>query len=218
MPSAQVCNLHSPCAPAWNGPTARDLLHVLALSALLLVLALLLGCKSDTRRISESANLVVSLAHETIEELGAAIQTGEVGPAAVPHVEKADANQRAIIGEGEKVHQAAAGVVDKTSPWVAVFYWLFVALAIAGACFLLWYTGVGFVVKRALWSIGLLIPQFQKSAASLDREALLAHPNSPEINAAVAAKRENPAYRAAWKKVRRGEEKREALKQRYVGA
>jgi hypothetical protein len=190
-----------------------------ALAALLILSIAALGaCKSDTEQIARSANTVSALAHDTKAELASARQTGEVGPMAEPHVAKAESNQDAIVVEAAKVNTAVAGVSDDEWAGWAPIKWGAIALSIVGLGFVLWYTGVGFIVKRALLAVGMLIPARALSAAHLDREVLLAHPNSPEVNAAVAAKREDPVYRAAWKKVRKEEDKTVALKHRYGGA
>lgn len=177
------------------------ILLVCGLVLLVVMLWSMLGCGSAVKRVHESANTVSRLAEETKTQLADATATGEVGPAAQPHLDQASANQDGILAEASKIHTSASQTVDKVSPWVGVIRWGLIALAILGGCFLLWYTGVGFIVKRALLAFGMLIPARVRQAVDLDAEALEEQPNSPAVRAAVAGKRgASPEYDAAWRK------------------
>jgi hypothetical protein len=75
-----------------------------------------------------------------------------------------------------------------------------VALAVVGVAVILWTTGIGALVKRALWSFGLLLPRSAVSDADLARSML--DPSRPEgAREYVAARRaSDPAFEAAWRK------------------
>lgn len=176
---------------------------LLACGVVLLIVMLwtMVGCASAVKQVHDSANKVTELAADTKTQLADATATGEVGPAAQPHLDQAAANQDGILAQASKIHTSASQTVDKVSPWVAIIRWGLIALAILGACFALWYTGVGFIVKRALLAFGMLIPAKVRQAVDLDAEALEEHPDSPAVRAAVAGKRAASAeYDAAWKK------------------
>lgn len=180
---------------------ARILLACLVVLALGLVMAWVGACSSAVKEVHDSANKVSALAADTKTQLADAAATGEVGPAAQPHLDQAAANQDGILAQASRIHTSAAQTVDKVSPWVAVIRWGLIALAIVGGCFALWYTGVGFIVKRALLAFGMLIPKPVRQAVDLDAEALEENPDAPAVRAAVAGKRAASAeYDAAWRK------------------
>jgi hypothetical protein len=74
------------------------------------------------------------------------------------------------------------------------------ALAVVGVAVILWTTGLGALVKRALWGFGLLLPRSAVSDADLARSML--DPSRPEsAREYVAARRaSDPAFEAAWRK------------------
>ena len=133
-------------------------------------------------------------------DLNAALETGEVGPLAVPFVDSAKGRATKIQSEAKGIQKdasAARGHIQQTqdiTPWWASLLgnlaWVVILVVAVGA---LWYTGI-FSVIRA-W-IPILIPNRIKSQAKLDLEAL----EHPEVlPQAVALRREDPMYNAAFK-------------------
>lgn len=175
-----------------------------------LVLAVFVGgCGSSTEDIHKGANRVALLASEAKAELADATATGEVGPAATPHVEAASEKQDQIIGEAARVHTAAAGVTDKVwVGWAVLRLWGIVAavLAIVGAAI---YFGLGPIIRRITAWLGWFIPKADQEAAEMDLAAMRAHPESAPVRESIAAKRARKAtYEAAMRKAKRRERER----------
>lgn len=157
------------------------------------------GCKSAKAEIDRRAQRIGELAGKTIGELDAALDTGEVGPAAVPHVEQAKTNQHVIRDEADKARTALHGVEDTTPWWGRLFGNLAIAGVLIAMVILLWQTGIGFLIKRVCYAIGLFIPRGTKATAALDADAVVRRRACSEQREAIAAKRAtDPAYDAEF--------------------
>ena len=77
----------------------------------------------------------------------------------------------------------------------------FIALAIIGICVLLWYTGVGTLIQKTVYSLGLFIPEKKIQQAKVLAEAK-DETDPTTIREAIAVLRaSDPAFNAAYKKV-----------------
>lgn len=112
--------------------------------------------------------------------------------------------QKKIIAIQADQQIKATEVEDKKSPLLAYLKYL---PWIAGPIIFifLWFSPVGSLIRTVFFSITAFIPTSAISSAKLDSEAL-EHPAAPsELREAVAARRaSDPAYRAAFKKIKGG--------------
>ena len=76
-----------------------------------------------------------------------------------------------IIDESSDIAGAVGNVKDTTLWWADMLSYGFIALAIIGVCFLLWYTGVGTLIKKVVYSLGLFIPDKKIQQAKVLAEA-----------------------------------------------
>lgn len=173
---------------------------VILISLLLVITApVITGCKSAKAEIDRRAQRIGELAGETIHELDAALDTGDVGPAAVPHVDQAKANQHVIRDEADKARTALHGVEDTTPWWGRLLSNLATAGVLVALAILLWQTGLGYLIKRVCYAIGLFIPRGTKATAALDAEAVVRRSACSEQRESIAAKRAtDPAYDAEF--------------------
>ncbi|HRQ75592.1 MAG TPA: hypothetical protein PK098_06695 [Phycisphaerales bacterium] len=176
---------------------------------LLLLAFVLAGCASAKLTIDRSQKAIEEHAAETVTEIDAAIETGEVGERAVPHLERAKDNQYAIQREVTVTRRALHGVDDRTPWWArlasnAVLAALFIAIAIV-----LWQSGVGFLMRRIAYAIGLFIPRGTRASAALDAEAIVQRRASQPQREAIAARRAaDPAYECEFLRQKRRAEDR----------
>lgn len=158
----------------------------------------------------------------TVADLETAKDTGDVGPKAIPHVESAISRQGAslkyvvdlehglvfiheqassVTKEQASIAVALTSVQDNTPKWLEglkTAAWIIVPLAFLA---LLWYTGIGTLIKKFFWSLGLLIPRSTDISAKFDAETLEDGAETPSPREAVAARRAaDPAYDAAYLK------------------
>lgn len=146
---------------------------------------LLAGC-SASQEISTS-NLVISReANEILHTLS------------ISDAHKHAAN---ILKETGDIADAVSKVKDVTPWWADMITYGFIALAIVGVCVLLWYTGIGGLVKRVVYSLGLFIPDRKLQQAKVLAEAK-DESDPTTIREAIAVMRaSDPAFDAAYKKV-----------------
>jgi len=178
----------------------RNALPTLTLLTLLAILPCS-GCQSSKAEIDRRAQHIATLADDTLDELDAAIATGDVGEQAQPHIDAAKSNQHQIKDEADKARTALHGVEDTTPWWGRTLGNLAIAGVLIALVVLLWQTGIGFVIKRLCYAIGLLIPRSTKASAALDAEAITRRRACPEQREAIAARRaSDPAYDAEFKR------------------
>jgi hypothetical protein len=188
----------------------RNLLPTLMLLSLLAILPCS-GCQSSKAEIDRRAQYIATLADSTLDELDAAVATRDVGEQAQPHIEAAKSNQHQIKDEADKVRTALHGVEDTTPWWGRTLGNLAMAGVLIALVILLWQTGIGFVIKRMCYAIGLLIPRSTKSSAALDAEAVVRRRACSEQREAIAAKRaSDPAYDAEFKRQKKRKQRDEA--------
>jgi len=173
---------------------------------LALAMAILLaaaGC-SASGRIAENANEVRRLAESSrgrFDAIGTEARSTAPDVGAIAReAEGGSAEQQAIVRATAGIVEALPGVSDVTPWWATLVARTMAALAVVGVAVILWTTGLGSLVKRALWGFGLLLPRSAVSDADLARSML--DPSRPEgAREYVAARRaSDPAFEAAWRK------------------
>jgi len=161
-------------------------------------------------------------------DLANALQTGDVGPLATPLIKSADVHIDSILIESKAIDtnllriealqkelvnlqgrilkdQASTQTVlptveDKTPFWAPlVKYGTYAAILIA-LCVVLWQTGLGLLIKKAVWALGVGLPS-RTAAAKLDVEAVESgRVSAPQRERIAAQRASDPAYDAAFKK------------------
>jgi hypothetical protein len=175
--------------------------------AAVISVAIISGGCSASGRIAENANEVRRLAESSRGRFDAiGTEARAQAPDLVSIAREADggsSEQQAIILATAGIVEALPGVADVTPWWATLIARVMVALAVVGVAVILWTTGIGSLVKRALWSFGLLLPKSAVSDADLARSML--DPSRPEsAREYVAARRaSDSAFAAAWEKASR---------------
>lgn len=106
-----------------------------------------------------------------------------------------------IIDESSDIAGAVGNVKDTIPWWGDMITYGAIALAVIGVCFLLWYTGVGSLIKKVVYSLGLFIPDKKLQQAKVLAEAK-DDTDPTTIREAIAVMRaSDPAFDAAYKKV-----------------
>ena len=145
----------------------------------------LTGC-SSTQEISTSN-------HYIQQEAMSIIQTMDI--------KTAHKHAHNILGESTDIAGAVGNVKDVTPWWGEMLSYGFIALAIIGVCVLLWYTGVGTLIQKTVYSLGLFIPEKKIQQAKVLAEAK-DETDPTTIREAIAVMRaSDPAFNAAYKKV-----------------
>jgi hypothetical protein len=179
-------------------------------SQTLIICTILAGCSSATRNIAQSANQIGGLAStskmrfETIADTAIAGATNDknirdINASAISGIEE----QSKILSLVDDVHSDLTRVSDNTPWWAAMLSKIATAAAIIGVAFVLWQTGIGYLVKRIVYSFGWFIPASVRREVALDSKNIETD-NPATLRESIAAKRaSNPAYDAAWKHNRR---------------
>jgi hypothetical protein len=167
-----------------------------------LILCTYLGCTSNTEKMSEGANEISRLAHSSGERFEI-ISQASIPPELVESAEKGHKEQDEIVLLTEEIQINLQGVVDRVPWWAVLFQKLAVVVAIVGIAFILWQTGLGYILKRIFWGIGWFIPSSVKREVELDMKNLDTE-NQASLRESIAARRaSSPAYNEAWKLKRR---------------
>ncbi len=168
------------------------------------MLVLLLGGCSATREIASGAVDIRANAESSkgrFEAIGSETASPAPDVGRIAH-ESAEGvrEQDAIIAATERIVSAIPGVQD-TTPWWAVLLTRVIAfLAAVGALGVAWYLGVGTLLSRLLWSLGLCLPRRARDDAALAR-AMLDPERAEGPREYVAARRAaDPAFDAAFKR------------------
>lgn len=173
---------------------------------LLVMVMLLIGC-SAAQQISDTAQRVQSSAQRGDMALTEAVGTGEVGPAAMPHVEAAQGEFRAIKADAAGIVKLIPKIEDKTPEWMHLVKWGLIVAGIVAALAAAIYFNIGAVARPffALFGRGLawLIPATTATAAKLDAEAVAANAATEEQHRVITLRRAtDPAYDTAFKAAR----------------
>ena len=171
---------------------------------------LLCSCQSATENIAQSASEIGGLAASSKSRFETIADTTNANDVSQKNIREINATAEVGIGEQldiidhvGQVHSNLTRTTDIQPWWATMLGKLATAAAIIGVAFLLWQTGVGYVIKGIAYSFGWLIPSNVKNAAELDAKNL-DNDNPATLRESIAAKRaSDPAYKAAWKRERR---------------
>jgi hypothetical protein len=171
----------------------------------ILAMALVAGC-SASGRIADSATAIRAHAESSrtrFDRIGASADAGSLNAREVGRDAKAGAHEQGeIIAATDAVVQALPGIRDLEPWWAKVVVWVMAALSVLGVALLLWMTGVGAFVKRALAGLGLMIPARVQSEASLAADVMdKAEP--AQVRELVAAMRAaDPVFDQAFRRAK----------------
>lgn len=177
---------------------------------IILLLVLVAGCQSASREIARSASEIGTLAATSKTRFESIADTTANGESTAQEIRgiNAEANlgmdeQSTIIQSVDNIHEQVTKVSDNQPWWAAMLGKIATAAAIIGVGFLLWQTGLGYLIKKIVYSIGWFIPASVKREVALDTKNLDSD-NPATLRESIAAKRaSNNAYNAAWKLQRR---------------
>jgi hypothetical protein len=173
---------------------------------LLLILFTLASCKSPTKTIAENANVVQESAQsskERFQKIEEATKTELIDVESIQTETKAGVQeQEVIINLTKSTLVALTKVEDEVPWWASLLTYVMITLSLISIVFLLWYTGLGNLLKGLFYSLGLFIPKAKLEQADIARKAL-AQDNPVTAREMVAALRaSDPAFDAAYKKTK----------------
>lgn len=90
-------------------------------------------------------------------------------------------------------------VEDSVPWWATLVKWVFVGLSVVGVGFILWYTGIGYLIKKICYSIGLLIPAKKKTEARMFIKAVDDTEDTTTKEAIAVLRANDKAFDAAYK-------------------
>ena len=113
--------------------------------------------------------------------------------------------QATILASSADIQTSLHRVEDSTPWWARLMSNLAIAGIVIGVIVLLWQTGLGMLIKKIVWSLGMFIPKATMRSAEADLK-MLDTDNAMAQREAVAIRRtSDPAYEAARKKLKRSE-------------
>jgi len=173
-----------------------------ALCALVLSM---ISCESATQGISRAAQSITNLAQsstdtaEGIRDDADARGDDTTSDAADSIID----DQEEIIGNADGVLDRIPMVEDTVPWWASMIQRGSTALIAIGIIATFWYLGLGSIVKRIVWSMGLFIPGRAMRAAAIDLKHYESD-NPVTMREGVAVRRSSdPAYEAARKLIKK---------------
>ena len=177
------------------------------------------GCSSAKKAISDSSQSIRESARESqrsaieiMDLANSALNTdSDIGDPASLDVrdrivilsESIVDDQQSILSSTASIQTELHRVEDATPWWARLTSNLAIAGIVLGAIVLLWQTGLGMLIKRVVWGLGMFIPKATMKSAEADLK-LLDRNNEMAQREAVAIRRtSDPAYEAARKKLKR---------------
>jgi hypothetical protein len=164
---------------------------------------MMMSC-SAVGKIQNNANEIRTLAEESKQEF---VKINEAASADTPRIaeikERSNqgiSKQTEIIEKTQVVISATSGVKDVVPWWATMLEILVVGLCILGCLFLLWYSGVGLLVRKLVGFIPsakiedakLLSEAMDENNKTTLREAVAAmRARDPELNKAFEKKKKN---------------------------
>lgn len=176
---------------------------------ILLLCLILVSCKSPTAQIAKDANQVSTLAQSSKERfirIDEATKTEVIDVASIQSEASAGTKEQDTIVDLTKSTLVALTKVEDEVPWWAsLLSYIMITLSIIAICFILWYTGLGTLLKSIFYSLGLFIPKAKLEQAELAKKTLdESDPVTPrEMVAALRAS--DPAFDAAYNKLSKKE-------------
>ena len=188
---------------------------------ILFLASLLFGCSSAKKAIGNSAQVINARAADSwqyaADSQAAAQSTWELE--SIQNDQVAQDAQGLIISLAGNIQSDQAyiqastisiqdnlhRVEDLTPWWASTLGNLAIAAIVIGVIILLWQTGLGMLIKKVLWSIGLFIPKATMRSAQADMK-VLDRGHEMAFREAIAIRRSSdPAYEAARNKLKRKE-------------
>ena len=167
---------------------------------LFLFLVLMAGGCSSVERIGADTQGILESATSTIDHLEVIKETDDFEVVGV-EADAAIANQEDILDYTDDIFLTLPNVRDATPWWANLINRVVVAASILGVVFLIWHLGIGMLIKRIFWAIGLFIPAGAMRSAEMDLK--IEHEKITPSEATAARRSGDPAYEAARKKVKR---------------
>lgn len=185
---------------------------------LVLVCCVLVGCGSAKKAISESSMSIYERAGSSLEASteiyklalsDVALDAAKASPQFVNAHDQIQTlalrittDQQSIQSNVNSIQSNLTRVEDTTPWWARMTSNLAVAGIVIGIIILLWQTGLGMLVKKIVWSLGMFIPKNTMRSAEADLK-MLDSDNAMAQREAVAIRRtSDPAYEAARKKLK----------------
>lgn len=157
----------------------------------------MLGC-SSVEQIQKNSNEIRSLAQESKQLFEKIHEAATVYPPRIHEITQRSnqgiSKQTAIIAETEGIIEATSGVVDTVPWWAHTIEVSMIALGILGVAGLLWYTGVGSLIRKLIG----FVPEAKQQEAKLLDETLSGNTSLRETIAFLRAK--DPDLDSAFKK------------------
>ena len=157
------------------------------------------SCSSPSKAISGAATTVIHEASASKADAREIIQTTSQ-PKVAELATSIDGHQDNILSAADTVHANITGIEDSVPWWAKMLNNLSYAGIVIGILVLLWYTGIGSLVKRFFWSVGMFIPSSVKRDVALDKEAIDPDRNTSPREAVAARRASDPAYDSAWRR------------------
>jgi hypothetical protein len=171
---------------------------------LFIILFTLASCKSPTKTIAENANTVQSTAQsskERFEKIDEATKTMDIDVESIQTEAKEGVKEQTIIIDLTKSTLVALTKVEDEVPWWAsLLTYIMITLSLLAIVFLLWYTGLGNLLKGIFYSLGLFIPKAKLEQADIARKALSQDDPVTAREMVAALRASDPAFDAAYKK------------------
>ena len=157
------------------------------------------SCSSPSKAISGAATTVIHEASASKADAKEIIETTSQ-PKVAELATSIDGHQDNILGAADTVHANITGIEDSVPWWAKTLNNLSYAGIVLGALILLWYTGIGSLIKRFFWSMGMFIPSGVKRDVALDKESIDPNRNTSPREAIAARRASDPAYDSAWRR------------------
>lgn len=178
-----------------------------AIGAAIIAGFILNGC-SGTQVLSNELNQTKTNARDIVDELAAAKATGEVGPAAQPHLDTATSKAVAIGKSADRGLAVIPKITDATPLWYPLVKWGLILGGVLATLGLGIYLNIGALARPAFAMLGgwisWLVPREKVTEAKLDAEAFASGRVSPEQDKNVTLRRaSDPAYNLAFEQAKK---------------
>ena len=159
------------------------------------------GC-SAVNRIQNNANEIRTLAEESKQEFVKIDEAASATPPRISEIKERSnqgiSKQTEIIEKTQVVLEATSGVKDIIPWWATMLETVTVGLSVLGISFILWYSGLGLLIKKLIG----YIPSSKKQEAKLLAEAM-DEENKTTLREAIAAMRAmDPELNKAFEKTK----------------
>ena len=206
---------------AWERITAAMFIAAVCTSFALVGALFLTGCSSAKQAIGSSAQRVnvqaassKRSANQIIElaEASKPLESIQADSIALDTQDQIIALSGAIVSEQSDIQSTTVEIqsnlhrVEDSTPWWArLMSNLAIAGIVIGIIVLLWQTGLGMLIKRVVWSLGMFIPKATMRSAEADLKMLDRNNEMAQREAVAIRRTSDPAYEAARKKIKRRE-------------